>query len=401
MAILIKDTVNIMLTGGGTGGHMYPLLAVADWLREKGKGAVSLYFAGEIRPEFRQEFEDRYHIRKYEVLGSKIRRYFDFRNFIDIFKFFIGLGQALFWTYIIMPDVVFSKGGPGSLPVLFASRWYRIPVVIHESDAVPSMTTRLSMKYAKKIGVSFEETLTKVPEEKAFVSGNPIRKNVSPGGWLDQMGGKQYFKLNPEEPVLLVMGGSQGSVSINNLITDNLAELLKKTQIIHQVGASNMEEAEEMKEISLKGAEPSLWARHTLRGFMNEKEIKIALSSADIVLSRAGSSAIFEIAAYGKPSILVPLTNSAGDHQKINAYAYAETGAAIVMEEANLTPHILINDIEKLFSNPERIEKMKIAAKKFSKVKASETVGKEILRTIGIPIRETSTSEIAKSNADG
>jgi len=386
MAILIQKSVRVMLTGGGTGGHMYPLLAVADWLHERGQGSVELVFAGEVRQEFRQEFEDRY-ILTYRIIGSKIRRYADVRNIIAIPKLIVSFFQALFWLFIVMPDVVFSKGGGGSLPVVFAAWFYRIPVVVHESDAIPSLTTRLTARCARRVGVSFEETRELFPAGKVFVSGNPIRPHVLPGGWLDITGGKQYFKLDPKERVMLVLGGSQGSVRLNNLVLDNVIELLKGVQIIHQVGADNLEDMEEARKIVFDGVAPEVAARYALRGHMDEKEVKIALAATDVVLARAGASTISEIAAYGKPAILVPLKEAANDHQRANAYAYADTGAALVMEEDNLTPHVLLNDIQKLFGDVPRLETMQRAAKAFARVDAASVIGKEVLKMVGVELK--------------
>src|SRR3989344_1873671 len=161
MPIRIRKKIRVLLTGGGTGGHMYPLLAVGDWLRDFGEGEISVSFAG-WAPSFRAEFEDRY-MPNYPVFPAKARRYFSFRNFFDIPVFVISFLQALLWVWTVMPDVVFSKGGPSAFPVVLAARFYRIPIVIHESDAIPSVTNRLSAKFALRIGVSFDGAAKEFP----------------------------------------------------------------------------------------------------------------------------------------------------------------------------------------------------------------------------------------------
>ena len=241
MPILIRKNIRILLTGGGTGGHIYPLLAVADYLKEIGESSIRLSFAGQTG-RFQEEFDDRY-IRVYRIAPSKLRRYFSLKNFLDGPLFIISIFQAFFSVYLEMPDVVFSKGGPGTLAVVLAARFYKIPILVHESDAVPGIGNRLAARYADRVAISFDEAAEFFPGKTVIFTGNPVRKELIPE-WTDKRGAKSFFRFNPELPVLLVLGGSQGSMRINNFIFDNLKELLGEVQICHQVGPGNEKEAE-------------------------------------------------------------------------------------------------------------------------------------------------------------
>ncbi|MEK7479265.1 MAG: UDP-N-acetylglucosamine--N-acetylmuramyl-(pentapeptide) pyrophosphoryl-undecaprenol N-acetylglucosamine transferase, partial [Patescibacteria group bacterium] len=371
MPIRIRKKVSVLLSGGGTGGHIYPLLAVGDWLRNFGEGEIKVTFAG-WAPGFRKEFEERY-MSAYAVFPAKVRRYFSFKNFLDAPLFLFSMLQALFWVWIVMPDVVFSKGGPSAFPVILAARFYKIPVVIHESDAVPSVTNRLSAKFASRIGISFDSTAKEFPDGKAFFSGNPIRAELM-RDWLDSFSAKSYFKLNPELPLLVVVGGSQGSLRINNFILDNLVELLEKVQVIHQVGKENYKDALKLSEITLRGSSEELKKKYIIRDYVSAKDMKIALNAADIVLTRSGSF-IHELALFGKPAILIPLADAANDHQRANAYEYAGKGAALVIEEENFSSHVFLNEVQKLLE-PKRAEAMAQAARALVRLDATEVVGR-------------------------
>ncbi len=368
----------ILLTAGGTGGHIVPLLAVADQLLKVGQGDVSLEFIG---PEnnFVGEFNKR-GIRVNKVVSAKIRRYFSVKNLIDIPKFLWSIFQALVKMYFIMPDVVFSKGGPGSFPVVLAAKFYLIPVVIHESDAVPSLNSRLSAKFADRVAVSFRKTMSYFPEEKVFLSGKPLNDTLL-DHWLTQKQAKEYFDFDPEKPLIFVLGGSQGAQRINEVIIDNLERVVSDFQVYHQVGEDNVESVQRDVEPILKKLSTSLREKYQFVGFLGEDDYKFAFNAADIVVSRAGS-AIFDIAAFGKPSVLIPLEESANDHQKINAYEYAGNGGAIVIEESNLDIDIILRQIKKILGDSERLKNMKEAAKSFARPGADNMIVQEMINII-------------------
>ena len=337
----------IGITGGGTGGHIYPLLAVCDALSVK-KGVyddsiVEIHYFGDPGI-YRNEFEFR-NIQVHPIVGSRLRRYMALQNIFDIPKFFISIIQALAVLLVSMPDVIFSKGGPGSIPVVFAAWIYRIPVVIHESDAVPGLSNKISSKFAKRICIAFPESKDFFPEKKIAITGNPVRRELLENR-MSHGGAKNFWRMDEHFPLTLVIGGSQGSQRINSFIIDNLSELLFKTQILHQVGPQNYQEIEmSMREI-MASVPRELHSRYRAIGYMNVEEMKHAFTSADVVVSRAGSGAIFEIASFNVSAILIPLKESAGDHQRVNAYAYSKTGRAQVLEEENMKVHELESRIE-------------------------------------------------------
>lgn len=369
----------ILLAGGGSGGHIYPLVAIMEKIREIAEESdIEISYIGP-KSSFDNLFLDR-GVTIHRITSSKLRRYFDLRNFLDIPKFIYSIFEAWVKLFFIMPDIIFSKGGPGSLAVVIAAKFYFIPVVIHESDAVPSLTSRITGKLARKIGVAFKKTAEHFPESKVFISGNPIRKELTQN-WIRQDSGKNYIGFNHKEPMVFILGGSQGSESINSFVLENIDDLLNEFQIYHQVGPSNINDVKNYTNFHFS-KNPKNESRYKVVGNLNAKDIKIALNAADLIISRAGAGAVFEIAFFQKPSILIPLPKSANDHQKVNAYTYSKKGAAIVIEEQNLKGNILLNQIKNILNNQENIKKMTEAAKKFSTPDSLNIILREILNII-------------------
>jgi UDP-N-acetylglucosamine--N-acetylmuramyl-(pentapeptide) pyrophosphoryl-undecaprenol N-acetylglucosamine transferase len=367
----------ILLTGGGTGGHIMPLIAVADELKKTNYADIEIYYIGPKSP-WMGEFEGR-DIPVYRIAESKLRRYFSLANIIDIPKFFFSILESLFRLYFLMPDVVFSKGGPGALAVVLAAKFYMIPIIIHESDSAPGLTNKISAKFAKRIGLAFESAAGYFDPKKTFLSGNPVRSEL-----IGESSGNAAFKselgFNKNESFIFVWGGSQGAARINRFIFENLETFLRKYQIFHQVGESNFKEAQAIVENLLKDFPEEDRRRYRLTSFLDVHGVRAVLSAADMVLARASAGSIFEISLFGKPSILIPLEGSAGDHQRLNAYEYAKTGAAIVIEEANLTPNIVSSQIESVLEDKNKAAMMSAAAKKFAKPEAASVIAQEIIK---------------------
>jgi UDP-N-acetylglucosamine--N-acetylmuramyl-(pentapeptide) pyrophosphoryl-undecaprenol N-acetylglucosamine transferase len=372
----------ILLTGGGSGGHFYPLLAVIEKLKEMVQENVELIYFGP-NDQYSQELE-KIGIKIVHIIPSKMRRYFSLANILEIPKFLIGLIEALIKIYFIMPDVIFSKGGPGSLPVLLAGRFYLIPIIIHESDAVPSFTTSLTERFAKKIEISFEETRNYLrKKQNTSLTGNPIREEMIKNK-IKKEDAKELLDFKENLPVLVILGGSLGAQRLNQFVFDNFENLLNHFQVFHQVGKNNLEEAKVIVESFKKEMSSYITSRYKMEGFLDSKEMALILSAADIVLSRAGAGAIFEIAFFGKPSFLVPLPQAAQNHQKVNAYAYAQGGAAIVLEEENLKFSTFILKVQEILNNPQKYEEMSNAALKFSKQDSALIIAKDILSFIKV-----------------
>ncbi|MDI6717553.1 MAG: UDP-N-acetylglucosamine--N-acetylmuramyl-(pentapeptide) pyrophosphoryl-undecaprenol N-acetylglucosamine transferase [Patescibacteria group bacterium] len=381
--------MRILFTGGETGGHIYPIIAVAQKIKEKNPEA-ELYYVG--CPENYGYFLAQNKIKVYKIASSKLRRYFDFRNIIDFPKFIISVIQAFWKIFWIMPDVLFSKGGPGALPVVLACYFYRIPIIIHESDAVAGLTNLISAKYADRIAVSFiasqESFLEKFKKEKdkrkisakMALTGNPIRDFLLRENNLTREAAKKIFSFDPNRPVILVLGGSQGAVRINDFFLDIAKELIVNNyQILHQTGINNFTGFN--KEITSLFEHFSQTQKNQYKSIAYfDENIKDAYIAADLVVSRAGSGSIFEIAAMGKPSILLPLAEAAGNHQVKNAFEYSKAGAAIVIEESNLKPNLFMSQIQKIFSNPGISESMSQSAATLFKPQSSQIIADEVLK---------------------
>ncbi len=355
--------MRILFTGGGTGGHVFPIIAIKEALtadceaRYLGPDGFAKENLGNIKAKF--------------IMAGKLHRYFSPMIIIEIFKSFIGIIQSLFNLFIWIPDVVFSKGGYGSCPVLIAARLYRIPVIIHDSDAIPGLVTKKSAKFAKKIILSFETSkkyFKPKEQEKIIVIGNPIRKDLLTG---DKNTGKAVFKISSNKPIVLILGGSQGAQKINETVVNNLPKLIEVAEIIHACGTNNYKTLE--KE-AIQSPEYHLYP------FLNTEQEKHAYALADLIVNRAGAGGIFEIAALGKPSILIPLPNSAQNHQRENAYEFSAVSGAIILEQENLTPNMLLEQISNLLSNPQKLSEMSQKAKQFYNPQTPELIRDEILK---------------------
>ena len=367
--------MKILLTGGGTGGHLYPLIAIAEELHtiadEEKLLNLNLYYMSDA-PMDREALEKNF-ITFIPITAGKLRVYPSLKNFTDMIKTFFGIFDAIGKMYKLYPDVVISKGGYASFPVLVAAKLFRIPVIIHESDTVPGRVNKWSGKFAKRIALSFPEAAEFFPKEKVSYTGQPIRKEIIHPG---KEGGPEFFNFNSDIPVLGITGGSQGAQVINNAILEVLPDLVSRYQVIHQVGEKNFAEIKTQAAIVLKGSPHQ--GRYKLYGFMNNLETKMFASAADIIVSRSGSS-LFEYAAWGKPTILIPYALAHGDHQKKNAYHYARAGACIVIEEANLNSSVLVNEIDQLLGNKQIYDILAQKAKEFFKPDAARMIASEAI----------------------
>ncbi|MCX6753541.1 MAG: UDP-N-acetylglucosamine--N-acetylmuramyl-(pentapeptide) pyrophosphoryl-undecaprenol N-acetylglucosamine transferase [Candidatus Nomurabacteria bacterium] len=368
--------MKILLTGGGTGGHFYPLIAIAEKLTEVADKEkiidLKLYYMSDRPYDKRMLFEN--NITYVQIPAGKMRTYFSIRNFFDIFSTATGMFFGLISMFFIYPDVVISKGGYAAFPAVFAAKLLRIPVIVHESDSYPGRLNVWTAKFAQKVAISWPEAIEFLPKEKTALTGQPIRKNILNGS---KEGAHEFFKLNSNLPIILVIGGSQGAEMINNIFLEVLPDLLSKYQIIHQTGIDNIDDVLSRSKLVMEKNDNI--TRYVAVPYLNNLATRMAAGIADIIVSRAGS-AIFEIASWGIPSIIIPINNSNGDHQRKNAYNYARTGACEVIDETNLTPHVLISEIDKIMSNKEKREKMKIAALSFANKDAAEKIATEAIK---------------------
>ncbi len=371
--------MKILFTGGGSGGHFYPIIAIVEELNALAKENHLL------RPELFYMSTDPYNegllfennITFKKTSSGKIRRYMSLpnliANFFDLFKTFFGVLGALWTVFTIYPDVVFGKGAYVSFPALFAARIFRIPVIIHESDTSPGKVNAWAGKFATKIAISYPDSAKFFSPGKTAYTGNPIRKEI-----MEPLtaGAHEFLHLETGVPVIFILGGSQGSESINTAIMDTLPELVSKYQIIHQTGKKNIKVIEETRDVVLQSNPHK--DRYKPFDYLNVLSLRMSAGVADLVISRAGST-IFEIASWKKASIIIPIPEPTSHDQRTNAYAYARTGACIVIEEKNLTPHVLVEEIERLLGNTSERQKMEKAAENFTRRDSARLIAKEIL----------------------
>ena len=375
------ETFRVVLTGGGSGGHIYPLLAVAEAIEGK---AAAMNFALELtyvgpKDAYTPALAS-HGIKMKTIMGARLRRYLSIGNIVDIPKFVIGLAQALWKIYVIMPDVIFSKGGTGSFPVVFAGWFYRIPVAIHESDARPGLSNLLSSNFSKKVFITFDAAAKYFNPAITERTGVPVRKELFANPTTKELA-KETLGFSSSNPLMLVLGGSQGAVPINNFIVENLSAITEVTQVLHQTGAANFADVQNLSQAALM--EAPFKNRYQPIAYLDEKSTALALSAADVVVSRAGSAYLTEIAAFGIPAILVPHgTDASNGHQRANAYDFAEGGGAVVIESGNLLPGIFISQVKTILGNNDLREKMSAAVKLFYVPDAAQKIVQGIMELV-------------------
>ena len=358
-----------------TGGHFYPIIAVAeaihDVAREKKLLEPTLYFAS---PDpYDKELLVANSITFVPTSAGKMRRYFSILNFFDIFKTAWGVIRSVFRIFFLYPDVVFGKGGYASFPTLLAAKLFRIPVIIHESDAVPGKVNRWAAKFAEKIAISYPEAAEYFPKEKVAFTGNPVRRSAL---LPTREGAHEFLKLSHNLPIILVLGGSQGARAINDVVVSALPQLIGKYQIVHQTGENNLKEV--VGQANLVLLDSPYKENYKPFGYLNDLAMRMCAGAAALVVTRAGST-IFEVAAWGIPSIVVPLPDSGQDHQVKNAFSYARAGAAAVVEQNNLTPGLLVEEIDRILGDEAMTRKMSEAARGFARVDASRTIANALI----------------------
>lgn len=324
----------IVLTGGGTAGHVTPNIALLPELRKRGYEVHYIGSYDGIEKKLMSEFDVPYH----GIATGKLRRYFDLKNFTDPFRVIKGFGEASSLLKKINPDIVFSKGGFVSVPVILAAKHRKIPSIIHESDMTPGLANKICIPAASRVCANFPETVKELPEGKAVLTGSPIRKELFSG---NKMAGLEFCGFTLDKPVILIIGGSLGSVVVNEAVRGILPKLLEKFQIIHLCGKDK--------------TDPSL---NGTKGYVQfeyiKKELSDLLDASDVIISRAGANAICEILALRKPNILIPLSAKAsrGD-QILNAASFERQGFSKVIQEEDLNGDTLFHAVMDVYENRE------------------------------------------------
>lgn len=331
----------IVLTGGGTAGHVTPNIALFPLLKNLDYDVSYIGSYDGMERKLLQDFSIPY----YGISTGKFRRYFDLKNFTDPFRVIKGYFEAKEILKKIKPDVLFSKGGFVTVPVVRAAASLHIPCIIHESDMTPGLANRMCIPVAEKVCCNFPETLQFIPGNKAILTGTPIRRELFLG---DKEEGFRFCGLKNDKPVIVVIGGSLGSAAVNQMIRTALPALLQDFSVVHLCGKGKLD-------TSLQNTEGYLQYEYITN------ELKDLFAIADLVISRAGANAICELLALQKPNLLIPLPSksSRGD-QLLNARSFESQGYSVVLEEEALTKEFLISEIHKLYSNRNQfIDRMK------------------------------------------
>jgi UDP-N-acetylglucosamine--N-acetylmuramyl-(pentapeptide) pyrophosphoryl-undecaprenol N-acetylglucosamine transferase len=372
--------MKILFTGGGSGGHFYPIIAIAQEVRNYATKEKlvqpELYFMSDAPYNERVLFEN--DIKFIKVSAGKLRRDLSplsiVKNFFDLFKTFFGTIQAFFKVFGLYPDIVVGKGGYASFPALLAARIFRIPVLIHESDSRPGKVNLFAGKFAVRIALSYPEAAKFFPADKVAVTGNPLRQEILTP---TKSGAYEYLRLDKTLPIIFVTGGSQGASRINEIIVDVLPKLVDKYQIIHQVGKNNFADLSQRAKFILKG---NPFADHyKVFDYLDVSALRMVAGVASLAITRAGS-ALFEIANWGLPAIIIPIPEEISHDQRTNAFTYARSGGAAVIEERNLTASVLLFEIDKIMSDEKMREDMIKGAQSFARPDAAAVIAGEILK---------------------
>lgn len=371
--------MRIALTGGGSGGHFYPLIAVAEAIEDICKERIllepELFYIGP--PAFDAEALLEHDIAYKASPAGKMHRHSKALTFLGFFPTLIGIIKSVFQLFHLYPDVVFSSGGYAAFPTLYAARILKIPVIIYDADATPGRVSLWSSKFARWIALAHADAAGKFPARVRDVIahvGHPIRKEIQEPA---KEGGHEFLKLDKGAQTIFIMGGSQGAQALNNVILNALPSLVEEFNVVHQVGSSNLAEVSGIASVILKDSR--FEGRYKIFGLLNTLALRMTAGIATLVVARAGSGTIFEVSSWGLPAILIPIPKDVSHDQTENAFSYARAGAAVVIEQRNLSPHLLVAEIKRITSDPALQAKMKEAAHSYSKPDAARKIATVLL----------------------
>lgn len=362
--------MKIVITGAG-GGHFYPLIAVVERMRKEAFVQKiiqpEVYFFSDKPYDEKALFSSQ--IKFIQIPAGKLRVYPSFETITDIWKTLYGMVVALVKLYMLYPDAVFAKGGYASFPTLFAARVLSIPVIVHESDTVPGRTTKWAGKFALRVALSYAEAAPFYPKDRTALTGQPIREVLLPQEGYERVYGAK------ERPAILIIGGSQGSKNINEAMLRVLPDLLNKYDIIHQTGEANLQEVKQVAESIVRNHQ--FKDHYFINGFI---DVGLFYPKVDLVITRAGSM-MFEMALWQLPMLVIPIPETVSRDQRSNAYAMAGRGVAEVLEENNLSPNVILSEIERILGDKQKYSSMSEAGKHFENSRTAATViARELIR---------------------
>ncbi len=367
--------MKIAFTGDSTSGQFYPIIAIAERVQEQAEVRhlvrPQLFYIGENEYSPVQLFNNQIAFIKSasgakSLRGTKISALQYLKSAFPIFKSFLKL-------FSLFPDVILTKGGLSTFPTLVAAKMLGIPVMIHETNSIPSESNLWAAHFAKRIGVAYKTSAALFPADKTAHVGQPIRKEIE---HVLTEGAHEYLRLENDLPVILVLGGTEEGEIINDTIINSLTLLLDRYQIIHQTGKEQIQSMRDLAQVILK--DNPYASRYHPFSYLDDLAIRMSAGSASLAISQAGS-VMFELARWRIPAIVIPVTSSTDDHQRKNAFAYARLGGAEVIEEANLSPHLLVSEIDRLMQNPKIREEMKAGTDIFTVENAAVTIANGLL----------------------
>jgi UDP-N-acetylglucosamine--N-acetylmuramyl-(pentapeptide) pyrophosphoryl-undecaprenol N-acetylglucosamine transferase len=369
--------MRVLVSGGGTGGHIYPALAVAMQLREEYQAEI-LFLGSDDGLE--TEIVPAAGFRLATIKAGKLRRYISWETITGVMRVPVGMIEAINLVGQFRPGVAFTSGGYVAVPAGLAARFERVPLLMHQQDVPPNLSNRLVAPLATRISVAFADSLTYFPARKTLQLGNPLRQAMLDVRQTPPQEARRALGFERQEPLLLVTGGSQGARHLNQTVGKALPDLLAHCQVLQISGNALYNETRELCESVLAAQDEAVRRRYRLVAYLNE-EMPLALQAADLVLCRSGASTLSELAALGKPSILVPLPPAIGSSpQEANAEMFGRNQAARVMKDGDLKPQVLVENVTSILASSTLLEAMSNAASSFAKPQATQEIAAEIVK---------------------
>ncbi len=369
--------MRVLVSGGGTGGHIYPALAVAMQLREEYQAEI-LFLGSDDGLE--TEIVPAAGFRLATIKAGKLRRYISWETITGVMRVPVGMVEAINLVGQFRPGVAFTSGGYVAVPAGLAARFERVPLLMHQQDVPPNLSNRLVAPLATRISVAFADSLAYFPARKTLQLGNPLRQAMLDVRQTPPQEARRALGFERQEPLLLVTGGSQGARHLNQTVGKALPDLLAHCQVLQISGNALYNETRELCERALAAQDEVVRRRYRLVAYLNE-EMPLALQAADLVLCRSGASTLSELAALGKPSILVPLPPAIGSSpQEANAEMFGRNQAARVMKDGDLKPQVLVENVTSILASSTLLEAMSNAASSFAKPQATQEIAAEIVK---------------------
>lgn len=369
--------MRVLVSGGGTGGHIYPALAIATSLRTQYNAEI-LFLGSDDGLE--KELVPAAGLRLVTVKAGKLRRYVSLETITGVMRVPLGMGQAVGIVRKFRPDVAFTSGGYVAVPAALASRVNGVPVLMHQQDVPPNLSNRLAAPLATRISVAFADSLPYFPARKTLLLGNPIRQVMLDVRGTSPRAARAELGLDVETPLLLVTGGSQGARHLNQVVCQALPNLLERCQVLQISGKDLYNETRAQADSLLADLDEALRQRYRLVAYLNA-EMPVALQASDLVLCRSGASTLTELAILGKPSVLVPLSPSVGGPaQQENAAMFERKQAASVIADDILKPEILVERVLSIITSNTQIAAMAQAAGTFARPDATQDITEELVR---------------------